>query len=683
MALKYPETRTVDHFDDYHGTRVADPYRWLEESADLEQVSAWITRQNELTRSQLDTDPHRAEIVATLNRVWDYAKRSPPHQRGGRWFQFRNTGLQNQNVLYVLEEPEDEGRVLLDPNTLSEDGTTSLLNWEVSPDGSWLAYSVSEGGSDWSTWYVLDIDSGELQPHVVRWSRFSGASWLPDSSGFFYSRYPEPPEGQEYLIEMSDQRVHLHRLGSDQAEDALVYERPDDPKLGFHAEVSDDGRWLVLLVWRGTEPKNYVYVRELDPADPLRGEFLPLVPEFRADYRFMGNDGARLYFQTDDGAERQRVVAIDVKDPASVRTILPEQEDLLDHCVLLGDTIIATHLKDASHRLSYWSLNGERLGEAELPALGTVYLNLPDRHAGRAFIEFTSFVHPRNVLETGSTPDSLVPFWEPRVAFDPGPYEATQEFATSRDGTRVPMFIVGRRGMKRDGSNPTVLYGYGGFSINLTPEFSPSRIAWLEQGGTLVVANLRGGLEYGKSWHEAGILERKQNVFDDFVACAEHLIATGVTSPSHLGIQGGSNGGLLVGACMTQRPELFGAVHAAVGVLDMLRYHRFTIGWAWASDYGSSDDAEQFAYLYRYSPLHNLKPGTCYPATLLTTGDRDDRVVPGHSFKFAAALQAAQGCERPVLLRVQTRTGHGHGKPTALVIDEQADIWTFMLANLG
>ncbi len=681
MAIRYPHTRTVQQQDNYHGTEVADHYRWLEDSADTAEVAAWLTEQAELTRQQLDGIPVREQILNRLEQLWDYPKVSAPWTVAGRWFQYRNSGLQNQNVLWLLDEPASEGRVLLDPNVLAADGSASLASARVSPDGRHLAYGVHRGGSDWISWHVMEIDSGRILPDEVNWSRFSGATWLPDSSGFLYSRYPEPPKGQEYLAELENATLRFHRLGTHQADDEVVYTRPDDPKLGFGAMVTDDERYLLLTLWRGTEVRNQIWYRDL--AEGLHGAFRPLVGEFRAEYRPLGNDGGRFFFQTDDGAERSRIVALDLDNPHEQHEIVPEQSEALETSLLLGDRFLTLHLRHGSHALTSWALDGSRLGEVELPGLGSVMLTRPKRSDEHLYFTFMSFLQPPGVYRIDGQPGAAEAVFEPELDFDASAYETVQEFATSKDGTRVPLFITMRRGSRADGAQRTLLYGYGGFNINMSPVFSASRLAWLEQDGVLVTTILRGGAEYGKTWHEGGILDRKQNVFDDFIACAEHLIETGLTSPDRLAIQGGSNGGLLVGACMTQRPELFGAVHAAVGVLDMLRYHRFTIGWAWASDYGTSDNPEQFRSLLAYSPLHNVRAGTCYPATLITTGDRDDRVVPGHSFKFAAALQAAQSCDRPILLRVQGNTGHGHGKPTRLLIEEQADIWAFLLDQLS
>lgn len=680
MTIKYPVTRLVEHTDEYFGHVIPDPYRWLEESAETESVASWIAEQNRLAREHLDAAGHLPAITSRLSELWDYPKAGPPWSKAGRWLQFRNTGLQNQDVLWLLAGPDDEGRVLLDPNKLSDDGSASLASAAVSPDGRLLLYGVNSGGSDWATLHVLEIDSGLTLQDEVNWCRGGQGTWLPDSTGFLYARYPTPPEGQEYLAEADNPTLTLHRIGTVQEDDEAIYSRPDDPKLGFGTMLSDDQRYLIMVIWRGTEQKNQVWYRDLE--EGLHGEFTPLIGEFQASYEYLGNDGSVFYLQTDDDAERSRVVAVNLARPDEFRDVVPELKEALEYARLLGNRFIAVHLSHGSHVLSSWNLAGERLGEIILPGIGSVFTGRPDRDDEHLYLVFTSFLQPSAVFRTEGGPGRVESVWAPKLDFAADEFETVQEFALSKDGTRVPMFITRRKGTALDGSHRTLLYGYGGFNVNLTPMFSVSRLAWLEQGGVLVTANLRGGAEYGKAWHEAGTLDRKQNVFDDFIACAEHLMAAGYTTSKRLAIQGGSNGGLLVGACMTQRPELFGAVHAAVGVLDMLRYHKFTIGWAWASDYGTSDDESQFRTLLEYSPLHNLQEGTCYPPTLLTTGDRDDRVVPGHSFKFAAALQSAQACVNPVLLRIQTKTGHGHGKPTRLLIEEQADIWAFLLKHL-
>ncbi len=686
MGFSYPKTERIDHRDDYHGQPVADPYRWLEEPASTPKVRAWLEAQNELTFAYLEGLPQREAFRARLSELWNYPKRAAPFKKGGKYFQFRNSGLQNQDVLFVMdrlvmEGLADEGRVLLDPNALSEDGTVSLRAASVSPDGRHLAYAASESGSDWQTWRVRFVETGEDLPEALEHSKFSGATWLPDGSGFFYSVYPVPAEGEAYTSANENGRLLLHRLGSFQSADELVYQRPDEPKWMFYPKVSDDGRYLILAIQRSTEPKNLVYCRELGGDEP----FKPLVEAWEAQHVFLGNDAETFYFQTDHQADRGRVVAIDLErpQPGHWREVVPEQADALEFTHLLGDEFLCAYLHHASHRLRRFGTDGEARGEIGLPTLGSVMEIRAERGDDEAFYSFTSFLFPTLPYRYDAKTGESQPLSEAGLEFDPEPFVTRQVFATSKDGSQAPMFLVHREGLELKGDHPTILYGYGGFNISLTPSFSVGRLLWLEAGGVLAVANLRGGGEYGKAWREAGTVLQKQNVFDDFIACAEHLIGMGVTSSEKLAIQGGSNGGLLVGAAMTQRPELFAAALPGVGVLDMLRFHKFTIGWAWVSDYGSADDPEQFAALLNYSPLHNVREGVCYPATLITTGDFDDRVVPAHSFKFAAALQRAQACQKPVLIRVQTNTGHGQGKPTRLLIEEQADIYAFLSHVLG
>ena len=679
MAFIYPETKRVPHSDDYHGTQIQDPYRWLEKSAHTPEVRAWIEAQNALTFDYLENIPAREKIVKRLTELWDYPKNSAPFKKGGRYFQFRNSGLQNQNVLYVMDALDAEGRVLLDPNTLSEDGTAALNTTSLSKDGRYLAYAVSQSGSDWVTWHVRDVDTGEDLEDRLEWSRFSTAAWLPDNSGFFYKRYPTPEESETYVAELSDAQLMFHKLSTNQSQDKIIYERPDEPQWSFHPQLSDDEDYLILHVTRGTEQRNLVYYQKLGETD-----FQALIPNWEARYLFLGNDATTFYFQTDLDADKQRVIAIDINQPekAKWRTVISETDDTLQFVKLIGDEFVCLYMQDASDRLRRFDKQGKPKGEVALPTLGSIVALNAEREDDEFFYSFTSFLYPttnyRYCLETGESHQLDTP----QLDFSPEPFETHQVFVESRDGTRVPMFLVHKKGVRADGQNPALLYGYGGFNISLTPSFSVSRLAWLELGGILAVANLRGGGEYGKTWHKAGTLDNKQNVFNDFIACAEYLIAENLSSPRKLAIQGGSNGGLLVGAAMTQRPELFGAALPAVGVLDMLRFHKFTIGWAWTSDYGSADEPEQFKTLLAYSPLHNLKEGTPYPATLITTGDFDDRVVPAHSFKFAAALQAAHGGDTPVLIRIQTKAGHGMGKPTKMLIEEQADSWAFLVEAL-
>ena len=680
--LVYPPSRTVDQVDDYHGTPVADPYRWLEDP-DAPETRAWVEAQNEVTFGFLGRIPEREGLRQRLTELWDYAKAWAPVKRGGRYFQQRNSGLQNQDVLYVLEALDGEPRVLLDPNLLSEDGTVALTAWSASADGRWLAYATSAAGSDWLTWRVRDVESGEDLPDVIEWSKFSEATWRKDSSGFYYAAYDAPPPGEDYTGVNYYHKLYFHRLGQPGAEDELVYERPDQKEWGFGAEVSEGGRYLVLNVWQGTDVRNRLFYQDLQADEPV----VELISELEAVYHFVGNDGPLFYLRTDLDAPRGRLIAVDTSQPgrSGWRTVIPQGEDVLEAVVMVHDEFVALYLHDAHHRLERYDRTGRALGEIRLPGLGSVpsngdFLNLTgQRDDDELFYGFWSFLYPVTLFRYDFEGAASEQVFAPPLNFDASPYVTRQVFVESKDGTRVPMFLTHHRDVVPDGQNPTLLYGYGGFRIALVPNFAVSRLAWLERGGVLAWANLRGGGEYGAEWHQAGMLGDKQNVFDDFIACAEYLIAEDITSPRRLAIMGGSNGGLLVGACMTQRPELFGAAVPFVGVMDMLRFHRFTIGWAWVSDYGSADeDAEQFRTLLAYSPLHNLVPGISYPATLVVTGDHDDRVVPGHSFKFAAALQAAQAGDAPVLIRIQTRAGHGFGKPTAVQIEEAADVWAFL-----
>jgi prolyl oligopeptidase len=675
--MQYPDTRKVDVVDDYHGTKVADPYRWLEDQ-DGDETAAWVEAQNEVTFAYLESLGTREPLRERLTELWDHERYGTPWRVADRLFWFRNDGLQNQSVLYV----QDDGgapRVLIDPNTLSEDGTVALGGLEISDDGRSMAYSLSVSGSDWRTWHVRDVDTGEDLDDLVEWSKFSGASWAPDGSGFYYSRYDEPVEGDEFEQANYHQKVFFHRLGTPQSEDELVYERPDQKEWGFGAEVTEDGRYLILSVWKGTSQKNGVFYRELSEGSDV----VELLPDFDADYTFVGNDGPVFYFRTDLDAPRGRLIAIDTREPAreNWRTVIPQSEDVLQSASLTADMLVINVMHDAHDEIVLHELDGTLVRAVELPSLGSVGGFGGRRDATETYYSFTSFLHPTVVYRYDFTTGESELFREPDIAFDFDDYTTEQVFYRSKDGTRVPMFLVHRKDLELDGDNPTLLYGYGGFNISLTPGFAVSRLVWLEMGGVFAMANLRGGGEYGEEWHEAGTLHDKQNVFDDFVAAAEWLIARGYTRPQKLACQGGSNGGLLVGAVVNQRPDLWGAALPAVGVMDMLRFHRFTIGWAWVSDYGSSDDPEEFETLHAYSPYHNLVPRE-YPAVMVTTADHDDRVVPGHSFKYAARLQEMQRGDAPTLIRIETKAGHGAGKPTAKVIEELADRYAFLIDNL-
>lgn len=678
--LRYPEAPARDAADTLHGVRVADPYRWLEE-LDAPDTRRWVEAESRLADDFLATIAARERIRERLTELWDYEKYGLPVKRGGRYFYVYNDGLQNQSVLCWQASLDGERRVLLDPNGLSDDGTVALTDWEVSDDGHLLAYGLSAAGSDWQTWRVRDIDTGVDRSDLVEWVKFSGAAWLPSGEGFFYSRYDKPPEALAYKGANYNQKLFMHRLGQPQEHDELVYERPDQQEWGFRAQVTEDGRYVVITVWHGTHQENGIVFRELD--DP--GAPRELLLDWDAGYNFVGNDGALFFFTTDLDAPRGRIIAIDTREPARDRwrELVPEAGDTLQGASLAGGRFIAHYLHDAHSRIAVFETSGTPLSEVQLPGIGSVAGLSSHAADNEAFLLYTSFNTPVTVYRYGVDTDELALLWTPRLLFDPQAFQTEQVFVTGKDGTRVPMFLTYRRGLERSADTPALLYGYGGFNISLTPAFSVANLVWIEDGGIYAQANLRGGGEYGMQWHEAGTKLRKQNVFDDFVACAEWLIAEGYTSTPRLAISGGSNGGLLVGACLTQRPELFGAVVAAVGVLDMLRFHTWTIGWAWVSDYGSPDDESEFGALLRYSPYHNVKPGTRYPPVLITTGDHDDRVFPAHSFKFAAALQAAQAGDAPVLIRIDIRAGHGMGKPTAMQIGERADIGAFLAWALG
>lgn len=686
QSITYPPARKSDVVDDYHGTSVADPYRWLED-VDSPETRAWVEAENRVTFGYLEQIPERERIRRRLTELWDYPKYGAPFKKGSRYFFFKNSGLQNQTVLFTqvsLTAPPD---VLLDPNTLSADGTVALTTAAVSEDGGLLVYGTSASGSDWQEFRVRDVASRQDRSDHLQWIKFSGAAWTHDGAGFFYSRYPQPAPGTDSLTAVNhNQAVYYHRLGTDQSADRLIYERPDHPDWGFAVGVSEDGRYAVYSVWLGTDRRNRVYYQDLgDPVNPkLDAPVVRLLDDFDAAYHFVGNDGPLFYFRTDQAAPRQRVIAIDTRHPdrAAWREVIPQAADVLEDVQLIHDTFVARYLHDAYSQLRLFAMDGKPTGDVPLPTLGSIAQVTGERRDSEMFYAFTSFLYPTTIFRHDFTTGTSTVFKAPEITFDASKYETVQVFYTSKDGTRAPMFLTYRRGLKQDGSNPTYLYGYGGFNINMTPAFSIGVLAWLDMGGVYAQAVLRGGSEYGEAWHQAGMHEHKQNVFDDFIAAAEYLIAQRYTSPPKLAIGGGSNGGLLVGAVLNQRPELFGAALPAVGVMDMLRFHKFTIGWAWVTEYGSADSVGQFPYLYRYSPIHNVRPGAHYPPTLITTADHDDRVVPGHSFKYAATLQAAQGGAAPVLIRIETKAGHGAGKPTAKLIEEQTDRWAFLVHTL-
>jgi len=673
-----------------------DPYRWLEDP-DSPDTVAWVEDQNRRSEAFLSSIPARADIRARLTALWDYERCSPP-EKYGDWYIFsRNDGLQPQAVLYKSRAVDGPGEVLLDPNTLSPDGTTALTATSVSEDGRWLAYALSSSGSDWMTWRVRDVATGVDLPDEVPWSKFSTASWAHDASGFYYAGYDPPADGNLFTSVNTGHKVFFHQIRGLEAQAALrasrghgvgadpvVFAAAAHPDWLFAADVTDDGRWLVIRQSQGTNRESRIFLQDLT-AGAAAAPGVPVVPfldQFDASYEVVANDADVFYVLTDHDAPRGRLVAIRIghTEPHAWTTIIAEVPgtDVLSTVIRVGDAWVAIWRTDAHERIVVHALDGVRLREVPLPVAGAIVAMTGRRDQPDVFFSFSSFTYPGTVFRHIVAAAETTVWHQPEVDFDPGAFETTQVFYLSKDGTRIPMFIVRKRGLVPDGSHRTYLYGYGGFDISLTPAFSPSIIAWMERGGVFAQANLRGGGEYGKAWHDAGRLKHKQNVFDDFIAAAEYLIASGYTSSARLAIGGGSNGGLLVGACLTQRPELFGAAVPAVGVLDMLRFHKFTIGWAWTSDYGNPDDPEDRAVLLKYSPLHNIRPGTHYPATLVITADHDDRVAPAHSHKFTAALQAAQAGSAPILARIDVKAGHGAGKPTAKIIAEKADVWAFL-----
>ena len=725
--ISYPAAARGTQVDVYHGVSIADPYRWLEDT-DSPETKAWVEAENRVTDSFLATIPERPAIKNRLTELWNYARFSAPFKEGGRYFYFQNTGLQNQSVLYVQDGRGAAPRVLLDPNLLSPDGTVALSGQAASDDGHYLAYSISTSGSDWQELHVRDVNDARDLPDIVKWVKFSSIAWTHDNKGFFYSRYDEPTSGNKMTNVNRNHKIYYHRVGRPQSSDELIYDRPDQPDWLLFGSVTDDGQYLIITVAQGTDERNRLYFIDLDnPGKPeINNPVVRLIDRFDAKYEFVGNRLTMFYVRTDRNAPKGRIVAVSIDNPREERwnTIVGEAKDALVDATTAGNDIVANYLQDAHSSIRFFSASRDDRrdqlprqpqqqqrnpatvyddtstapivtrglpqtsggftprGELALPGIGTVNEIHGKQGDDELFYSFTSFLYPTTVYRYDLKSRRNEVFRAPKVAFDPSRYETRQVFFASKDGTRVPMFITAKKGVQLDGSNPTLLYAYGGFNISSTPSFSAANAGWLEMGGIYALANIRGGGEYGKDWHEGGMLAKKQNVFDDFNAAAEYLIREKYTSRPKLAIRGGSNGGLLVGAVMTQRPELFGATLPEVGVMDMLRFQKFTIGWAWTSDYGSSDNAEQFNYLRAYSPLHNIKQGTCYPPTLAFTADHDDRVVPGHTFKFIATLQAAQGCPNPVLVRIETKAGHGAGKPTTKQIDEAADRFAFLVREL-
>ena len=676
--FKYPTAPTSNQVDNYNGVKVADPYRPLE-NPDSPESRAWIEAEDKVTFDFLKTIPERDGIEKRLTEVWDYERFGVPFKEDGHYFFSKNSGLQNQNVLYTTPNFSEPPRQLLDPNLLAKDGTIALGGLDVTEDARLMAYGLATAGSDWQQWKVRDIGTGKDRQDLLDWVKFSNASWKKDGSGFFYSRYDKPDEKNKLRSQVYNHKVFFHRLGASQSQDKLVYVRPDQKEWLFNAEVTDDGRYLIITVRRGTDPKNRIFYKDL--ANP-NSKVVELLDKADAEYNFVDNEGPVFVFQTNLNAPLGRIISIDTSKPLKIEELVPESRDKLEAVSSVGDRFVAVYLQDAHSAVKLFKRGGSADGDVTLPGLGTAAGFTGKRKDHETFYSFTSFTTPTEIFRYDFDKRASELLFKPKVKFNPDDYTTEQVFYQSADGTRVPMFISYKKGMKRDGQTPTYLYGYGGFDISSTPSFAPANLVWMEMGGIYAVANLRGGGEYGEKWHEAGMLHTKQNVFNDFIAAAQYLIDNKFTSTSKLAIGGGSNGGLLVGACMTQRPDLFGAALPNVGVMDMLRFQKFTIGWAWTSEYGSPDNAEEFPTIHGYSPLHNLKPGTAYPATMITTADHDDRVVPAHSFKFASTLQETHAGEKPVLIRIETKAGHGAGKPTAKIIEELADEWAFLVREL-
>jgi prolyl oligopeptidase len=685
QKFSYPQARKGDVVDDYHGTKIADPYRWMED-LDAKEVTEWVGAQNKLTSGYLERLPLREHFRKRITELWNYPETGLPFREAGRLFYSKNSGLQRQSPIYMRENLDAEPRLVIDPNALSPDGSVSLGQYAPSPDGRLIAYTLSQGGADWRSVHVREIASGRDLPDKVEWMRFSRLSWTKDGKGFFYARYPEPPKGEVLEAALKDHALYYHRVGTPQSEDRVIYQRKDLPAWVVGGGVTEDGRYLLVFISKGSDTKNRLYYADLgDPKQTnVAAPIKPVVETDDAEYSPIGNRGSVIYLRTDRGAPNRKVIAIDLQNaaPSAWKTVVPERKEAIEDAALIGGRVVVQYLVDVQSRLALFGLDGRSQGEIALPAAGTVARFVGREDTPEIFYAFSSPIYPTTVFRYDPETKQSTAFEAAKPPVDVSRYETKALFARSKDGTRVPFFLTARKGLPRNGANPTMLYGYGGFSTSTLPGYRPDFPAWYELGGVLVTSNVRGGGEYGEAWHKAGMLEKKQNVFDDFIAVAEHLVKEKYTSPSQLGIVGGSNGGLLVGAVMEQRPELFAVALPLVGVMDMLRYDKFTGGHFWATEYGSSSDPEQFKHLIKYSPLHNIKPGVCYPATLVTTADHDDRVVPSHSYKFTAALQVAQGCDKPALIRVEAKGSHGY-RPTDKRIAELADLWAFTAAQMG
>jgi len=682
----YPTAKAVNQVDDYFGHKIVDPYRWMEE-LDAPDVAQWVKEENAVTEQYLGTLPMRERFRSRITELWNYPKVGLPFREAGKMFYTKNSGLQRQSVWYMRAAPDAPETLVIDPNVLSPDGSVALSLFVPSPDGRRFAYGLSQGGSDWSTVYVRDLSTGKQLGDTVKWLKFSGVNWTKDGGGFFYSRFPPPVAGKELQNAVRDQKLYYHKLGTPQTSDRLIYERKDHPEWFVFGGMSDDGRFEYITVVNGTDPHNRLYVLDLD--DPMHPNVAApaktLFDKADAAYSPIGNAGSTIYLSTDNAAPKYRIVAFDVARPEQRgwRVVVPESKNVIDQTAMLEGRIAVNYLEDVKSSVRLFALDGKSLGALALPGVGTLAGMSARADMPELFYRFTSPLYPSTVFRFDPSTSKSVALSPPKLKnFDPAAYETREVFATSKDGTKVPVFVTMRKSLVLDGSHPAMLYGYGGFDISMTPTFSPDVLAWLEQGGIYATASMRGGAEYGEEWHKAGMFEKKQNVFDDFIAAAEYLVNQKYTAPSKLGISGASNGGLLVGAVEEQRPDLFAVALPAVGVMDMLRYDKFTGGKAWSAEYGSSDDSTAFKYLIKYSPLHNVQPGTCYPATLLSTADHDDRVVPSHTFKLTAALQKAQGCDKPILVRVETQGSHGY-LPTDKRIAELADQWAFAAGQMG
>ena len=685
-TMDYPETKRGQEVDDFFGTSVPDPYRWLEDDVrESDEVADWVQAQNKVTNKVIQELPYRAEIESRLTKLWDYEKYGVPFKRGDRYFYYKNDGLQNQSVLYKLEKLDGEPTVLVDPNKWSEDGTDAMGGLEFSSDGKYMAYGIQKAGSDWRTWKILEVATGEVLSDELKWLKFGGVSWTADSKGLYYSRYDEPKSEEKFQGLNLGQKVYYHELGDPQSSDQVIHSNSENPKFGFSPSVTEDGKYLVVTVWQGTDDRYRVLYKPLADVDPDAGELKVLIENFDNEYSFIGNQGSKFYFKSDLDAPKKCILIIDVDQPdkENWKVIIDESAEAMESAGMVGDMLILEYLKDAKTQVKIFDLAGKFIREVDFPGIGSASGFGGKREHTETFYRFSSFNLPPSVYRYDLESGKSTLMRTAKVDFEPADFEVNQVFFKSKDGTKVPMFVAHKKGLELNGKNPTLLYGYGGFNISLTPGFSISRLQWMEMGGVFALANLRGGGEYGKDWHKAGTKTSKQNVFDDFIAAAEYLIENKYTSPTNLGIQGGSNGGLLVGACMTQRPKLFGACLPAVGVMDMLRFHKFTAGRFWVDDFGCADtDEDEFKALFAYSPYHNLVDGTEYPPTMIMTADTDDRVVPGHSFKFAARLQEAHSGPNPVLIRIESKAGHGAGKPTAKIIEEVADQWAFLAKHL-